>query len=64
VKKRFGRFHRVMILSSNEVKGKLLKPLHEHFRLIAKPDWAGVPEEDTPDVNALLNQIKKDVRYT
>jgi hypothetical protein len=53
-----------MILSSNEVKGKLLKPLHEHFRLIAKPDWAGVPEEDTPDVNALLNQIKKDVRYT
>ncbi|KAF2805956.1 uncharacterized protein BDZ99DRAFT_466262 [Mytilinidion resinicola] len=61
VKKRFGRFHRVMVLSGNEVKGKLMKPVFEqNFRLRAEPSWDGVPESDTPDINALLGQIKQE----
>jgi len=61
VKKRFGRFRRVLILSGNEVKGKLMKPLYEQsFRLRAEPSWHGVPESDTPDINALLSQIKQE----
>ncbi|KAH6856921.1 hypothetical protein B0I37DRAFT_368797 [Chaetomium sp. MPI-CAGE-AT-0009] len=62
VKRRFGRFHRLMILSGNEVKGKLLKPSCEQgFRLRASPNWDGVPTCDTPDINAMLSQIKQDV---
>jgi len=42
-----------------------MKPLYEQvFRLRAKPEWDGVPENNTLNINALLNQIKQDVRYT
>jgi len=62
VKKRFGRFHRLMLLSGNEVKGKLLSPSCEQgFRLRASPNWAGVPTSDTPDINKLLGKIKEEV---
>jgi hypothetical protein len=62
VKRRFGRFHRVVLFSSNEVKGKLLKPAFEQsFRLRAKPIWEGVPENDTLDINDMLGKIKQDV---
>ncbi|KAF2498534.1 hypothetical protein BU16DRAFT_615564 [Lophium mytilinum] len=61
VKKRFGRFHRVVILSGNEVKGKLINPLYDQvFRLRGEPSWEGVPESDTDDINSLLGQIKQD----
>jgi len=42
-----------------------MKPLYEQsFRLRAEPNWDGVPKNNTPNINALLNQIKQDVRYT
>ena len=62
VKKRFGRLHRIIVLSGNELKGKLLKPSCEYsFQLVAEPDWIGIPVNDTPNINALLSKAKHDV---
>ncbi|KAL9024280.1 MAG: hypothetical protein Q9196_006629 [Gyalolechia fulgens] len=59
VKKRYGRLHRVLLLSGNEVKGKILKPpFAQQFRLHAEPVEDGIPDHDTPDINAELNRIK------
>jgi hypothetical protein len=42
-----------------------MKPSFEFFfHLRAKPSWDTVPVHDTPDINALLNQIKEDVRHS
>ncbi|KAK1751200.1 hypothetical protein QBC47DRAFT_392424 [Echria macrotheca] len=61
VRKRFGRFQRLIRLSGNQVKGKLLKPsCQQGFTLRAIPNRKGVPTDDTPDINALLNSIKNE----
>jgi hypothetical protein len=65
VKRRFGRLHRALILSGNEVKGKILRPtMTQSFRLLANPTWEGFPENDTIDINDMLAKIKQDVSIT
>jgi hypothetical protein len=56
VKKRFGRFHRILVLSSNDVKGNIVRPpFEQYFRLRAEANPEGIPKGDTHDINGLLN---------
>ncbi|PKX90611.1 uncharacterized protein P174DRAFT_506265 [Aspergillus novofumigatus IBT 16806] len=61
VKKRLSRLHRLVLLSSNEVKGKYLRPVYtESFRFRVPALREMIPQCDTADISATLNQIKKD----
>ncbi|KAL3458365.1 hypothetical protein BJX64DRAFT_279954 [Aspergillus heterothallicus] len=61
VKKRLSRLQRQARFTSSEVKGRSLHPEYtESFRLRVPPLQEVIPTEDTADISALLNQIKKD----
>jgi len=64
VKRRYGRMHRLLLLSSNRVKGSTLKPEHREMFNIRVPrdfvDGKDIPQNDTADITAILEQVKKD----
>ncbi|KAL4880650.1 hypothetical protein BJY04DRAFT_219120 [Aspergillus karnatakaensis] len=61
VKRRLSRLHRLALLSSNEVRGRTLRPTYtENFRFRVPPLAEMIPACDTSDIAALLNDIKKE----
>ncbi|KAL3480155.1 hypothetical protein BJX99DRAFT_220830 [Aspergillus californicus] len=61
VKKRLSRLHRLALFSSDEVRGRYLRPLYtESFRFRVPALKEMIPDDDTADIAAMLNQIKKD----
>ncbi|GKZ38934.1 hypothetical protein AbraIFM66950_011508 [Aspergillus brasiliensis] len=61
VKKRLSRLQRFALLTSNEVRGRYLRPVYtENFAFEAPPMKEMIPSSDTADISTLLNQIKKD----
>jgi hypothetical protein len=62
VKKRLSRFQRFALLTSNEVRGRYLRPAYmERFGFKAAPLKKMIPSKDTADISALLNSIKQEV---
>ncbi|KAL5593038.1 hypothetical protein FOBRF1_012140 [Fusarium oxysporum] len=62
VKKRLSRFQRFALLTSNEVRGRYLRPAYmESFGFKATPLEKMIPSKDTADISALLNSIKQEV---
>ncbi|KAB8227240.1 uncharacterized protein BDW43DRAFT_255651 [Aspergillus alliaceus] len=63
VKKRLSRLQRFALFTSNDVRGRYLRPVYtENFGFEAPPLKEMIPSSDTADISTLLNQIKKDVR--
>jgi hypothetical protein len=57
--------HRLFLLSSNKVKGRILEPAYdEKFRVRADPDFMTVgqiPQGDTDDIRAKLDKLEQKV---
>ncbi|KAJ0421472.1 hypothetical protein BJY00DRAFT_312077 [Aspergillus carlsbadensis] len=61
VKKRLSRLQRLALCTSNEVRGRYLRPVYiEDFRLRVPPLEDMIPKEDTVDISDMLSRIKKD----
>jgi hypothetical protein len=63
VRRRYGRMHRLFLLSSNKVKGSILTPIYyQDFRIEVLADSIlKIPADDTIDITALLDDIKDKV---
>ncbi|KAL2797368.1 hypothetical protein BJX66DRAFT_297695 [Aspergillus keveii] len=61
VKKRLSRLQRLALFTSNEVRGRYLRPVYiEVFSLRVPPLDDMIPKEDTVDISDMLGRIKKD----
>ncbi|KAL3447636.1 hypothetical protein BJX65DRAFT_276505 [Aspergillus insuetus] len=61
VKKRLSRLQRLALLTSNEVRGRYLRPVYiEDFSLRVPPLDDMIPKGDTVDISEMLSRIKND----